>query len=128
MVGGDDFVGGARGGGSGPSSKLQVPHSKFHIPKLFNSWTAKSGWFAGGNGGFNRVEGVAVGFTLQRLATNQGRDEENVMKKFFLILGAAAALILAGCDRGGTSDAYNTSNGNASGAPAGGTNQTATSP
>jgi len=50
------------------------------------------------------------------------------MKKLFLILGAAAVLVLAGCDRGGTSDAYYTSNGNASGAPAGGTNQNAASP
>ncbi len=33
------------------------------------------------------------------------------MKKLFFILSAAAALVLAGCDRGGTSDAYNTSNG-----------------
>jgi hypothetical protein len=33
------------------------------------------------------------------------------MKKLFVILGAAA-LILAGCDRGGTSDQYDTSSGN----------------
>jgi hypothetical protein len=35
------------------------------------------------------------------------------MKKLFVILGAASALILAGCDRGGTSDQYGTSSGNA---------------
>jgi len=34
------------------------------------------------------------------------------MKKIMLIAGAAAALILAGCDKGGTSDQYGTSNGN----------------
>jgi outer membrane lipoprotein SlyB len=36
------------------------------------------------------------------------------MKKAILILGAAAALVLAGCNRGGTSDQYGTSNGTAS--------------
>jgi len=35
------------------------------------------------------------------------------MKKLFVILGAASALILAGCDQGGTSDQYGTSSGNA---------------
>ena len=35
------------------------------------------------------------------------------MKKLFVILGAASALILAGCDKGGTSDQYGTSSGNA---------------
>ena len=34
------------------------------------------------------------------------------MKKIMLIAGAAAALILAGCDQGGTSDQYGTSSGN----------------
>ncbi len=33
------------------------------------------------------------------------------MKKIILIAGAAAALILTGCDQGGTSDQYGTSNG-----------------
>ena len=33
------------------------------------------------------------------------------MKKLFMILGAATALILAGCDKGGTSDQYGTSSG-----------------
>jgi hypothetical protein len=33
------------------------------------------------------------------------------MKKIMLIAGAAAALILAGCDKGGTSDQYGTSSG-----------------
>ena len=37
------------------------------------------------------------------------------MKKLFVILGAASALILAGCDKGGTSDQYGTSSGNANG-------------
>jgi hypothetical protein len=36
------------------------------------------------------------------------------MKKLFLILGAAAALILAGCNQGGTSDEYGTSTGTGS--------------
>lgn len=44
------------------------------------------------------------------------------MKKWMLIFGAAAALILAGCNQGGTSDSYNTSNGNASSTSPGGTN------
>jgi protein involved in sex pheromone biosynthesis len=35
------------------------------------------------------------------------------MKKILLIAGAAAALILTGCNQGGTSDQYGTSNGNA---------------
>lgn len=35
------------------------------------------------------------------------------MKKLILILGAAAALILAGCNKGGTSDQYGTSSGSA---------------
>jgi hypothetical protein len=35
------------------------------------------------------------------------------MKKLFVILGAASALIFAGCDKGGTSDQYGTSSGNA---------------
>ena len=34
------------------------------------------------------------------------------MKKIMLIAGTAAALILAGCDKGGTSDQYGTSSGN----------------
>jgi hypothetical protein len=34
------------------------------------------------------------------------------MKKILLIAGAAAALILTGCDQGGTSDQYGTSSGN----------------
>ena len=34
------------------------------------------------------------------------------MKKIILIAGAAATLILAGCDQGGTSDQYGTSSGN----------------
>jgi hypothetical protein len=33
------------------------------------------------------------------------------MKKIILIISAAAGLILAGCDKGGTSDQYGTSNG-----------------
>ena len=33
------------------------------------------------------------------------------MKKILLIAGAAAALVLAGCDKGGTSDQYGTSSG-----------------
>lgn len=33
------------------------------------------------------------------------------MKKLFVILGAATALILAGCNQGGTSDEYGTSSG-----------------
>jgi hypothetical protein len=37
------------------------------------------------------------------------------MKKVILVLGAAASLILAGCNKGGTSDEYQTSNGVASG-------------
>lgn len=36
------------------------------------------------------------------------------MKKILLIAGAAAALILTGCNQGGTSDQYGTSNGSAS--------------
>jgi len=35
------------------------------------------------------------------------------MKKLFVIFGAASALILTGCDKGGTSDQYGTSSGNA---------------
>jgi len=35
------------------------------------------------------------------------------MKKILLIAGAAAALILTGCNQGGTSDQYGTSNGGA---------------
>lgn len=35
------------------------------------------------------------------------------MKKLILIVGAAAALVLAGCNQGGTSDQYNTSSGSA---------------
>ena len=35
------------------------------------------------------------------------------MKKLFIILGAASALILAGCNQGGTSDQYGTSSGTA---------------
>jgi hypothetical protein len=38
--------------------------------------------------------------------------KENEMKKLFLITSAAAALILAGCDKGGTSDQYGTSSDN----------------
>ncbi len=34
------------------------------------------------------------------------------MKKIILMAGAAATLILAGCDKGGTSDQYGTSSGN----------------
>jgi hypothetical protein len=34
-----------------------------------------------------------------------------IMKKIFLIAGAAAALVLAGCNQGGTSDQYGTSGG-----------------
>lgn len=49
------------------------------------------------------------------------------MKKLILILGAAAALVLAGCDRGGTSDAYNTTNDAGNSAPVG-TNHSATPP
>ena len=33
------------------------------------------------------------------------------MKKIILIAGAAAALVLAGCNKGGTSDEYGTSSG-----------------
>ena len=36
------------------------------------------------------------------------------MKKLLLIAGAAAALVLAGCNQGGTSDQYGTSGGSAS--------------
>jgi hypothetical protein len=36
------------------------------------------------------------------------------MKKIILVIGAAASLILAGCDKGGTSDQYGTSSGGAS--------------
>jgi hypothetical protein len=39
----------------------------------------------------------------------------NVMKKLILIITAAAGLVLAGCNRGGTSDQYGTSSGNANG-------------
>jgi uncharacterized lipoprotein YajG len=35
------------------------------------------------------------------------------MKKILLIAGAAAALILTGCNQGGTSDQYGTSSGTA---------------
>jgi protein involved in sex pheromone biosynthesis len=35
------------------------------------------------------------------------------MKKLLIILGAASALILAGCNQGGTSDQYGTSSGTA---------------
>jgi len=35
------------------------------------------------------------------------------MKKMLLIAGAAAALILTGCNQGGTSDQYGTSSGTA---------------
>jgi hypothetical protein len=43
------------------------------------------------------------------------------MKKLMLVFGAAAALILAGCNRGGTSDQYGTSTGSStsSNAPSG---------
>jgi hypothetical protein len=34
------------------------------------------------------------------------------MKKIILIVGAAAALVLAGCNQGGTSDQYGTTTGN----------------
>jgi hypothetical protein len=34
------------------------------------------------------------------------------MKKILLIAGAAATLILTGCNQGGTSDQYGTSSGN----------------
>jgi hypothetical protein len=37
------------------------------------------------------------------------------MKRLILALGVGAALILAGCNKGGTSDQYGTSSGNASG-------------
>ncbi|HWD93375.1 MAG TPA: hypothetical protein VG938_13615 [Verrucomicrobiae bacterium] len=37
------------------------------------------------------------------------------MKKLILILGAAAAVVLAGCNQGGTSDEYGTSSGTANG-------------
>jgi len=37
------------------------------------------------------------------------------MKKLFVILSAASALILAGYDKGGTSDQYGTGSGNANG-------------
>lgn len=35
------------------------------------------------------------------------------MKKLILIAGAAVALVLAGCNKGGTSDQYGTSSGSA---------------
>jgi hypothetical protein len=37
------------------------------------------------------------------------------MKQIFLILAAAAGLLLAGCNQGGTSDQYNTSHGGTNG-------------
>jgi uncharacterized lipoprotein YajG len=60
-------------------------------------------------GGFHRVEPSRATFRL--LAT--GSKQENVMKKLLIILGAASALILAGCNQGGTSDQYGTSSGTA---------------
>jgi len=37
------------------------------------------------------------------------------MKTLFVILGAVSALALAGCNKGGTSDQFGTSSGNANG-------------
>jgi hypothetical protein len=39
------------------------------------------------------------------------KQRNGVMKKLLLILGAAAGLVLAGCNQGGTSDQYGTSSG-----------------
>jgi len=75
-------------------------------------------------GGLIRVEDRIAGF---RFAGSRNKTED-VMKKLILILGAATALILAGCDQGGTSDAYNTTNGNGSSAPSHGTNHSNTTP
>jgi hypothetical protein len=48
--------------------------------------------------------------------------EDDDMKKLLLIAGAVAALILAGCNQGGTSDQYGTSSGGATNGAHGRTN------
>jgi hypothetical protein len=50
------------------------------------------------------------------------------MKKLILILGTAAAVVLAGCNKGGTSDQYGTSSGTAtsSNSPSAGHSSTTT--
>jgi|SRR5882724_10981025 len=59
------------------------------------------------------VEAIRGALKVQGRFTNRN-NEENVMKKIILVIGAAASLILAGCDKGGTSDQYGTSSGGAS--------------
>ena len=49
------------------------------------------------------------------------------MKKVILILGAAAALVLAGCNQGGTSDQYGTSSGTSSNSVHSGVNNSSNS-
>jgi len=48
------------------------------------------------------------------------------MKKILLIAGTAAALILTGCNQGGTSDQYGTSSGTASNGVQNGTSGSST--
>jgi uncharacterized membrane protein YgcG len=72
-----------------------------HLPPHGVSATSKSG--------FNRVEANVVAFRLLATVCIKTRM---LMKKILLIAGTAAALVLAGCDKGGTSDQYGTSSGN----------------
>lgn len=69
------------------------------------------GFFAALKAGFHRVE--TIRFVVRFLRTMRQPNTRMIdMKKILLITGAAAALILTGCNQGGTSDQYGTSSGN----------------
>jgi len=62
--------------------------------------------------GFHRVEAIGAAISFAATNSSEPNTREMDMKKILLIAGAAAALILTGCNQGGTSDQYGTSSGN----------------
>jgi hypothetical protein len=81
-------------------------------PIIHQPFDALGGVPCGAKSGFHRV--VAICSAI-RFAANvsEPNTREIDMKKILLIAGAAAALILTGCNQGGTSDQYGTSSGTA---------------
>jgi len=61
--------------------------------------------------GVHRVEMVLSEFRFTAKVSET--EPMSFIRKLILILGAGAALILAGCNKGGTSDQYTTSSGSA---------------
>lgn len=92
----------------GPSVTSINPfiHHPFPLP-------LPSGVSSASESGFYRVEANLPAFRLLAKLAATANKETIDMKKIILIAGAAVALVLAGCDKGGTSDQYGTSSGTA---------------